>query len=133
MGNLSRTKVGIRIYGDDLVPDEVTNLLQCQPTEIRKMGDVRGSKENPRIVTTGSWRFHVDENDVSILEEKVDKLLKQLTDDLLIWKQLTDRFQTDIFCGLFLEDFNEGFSLSPEILKKLSDRNLEIGFDIYLP
>lgn len=133
MGDISRTKVGIRIFGDDLIPDEVTKLLQCQPSEIRTKGDVRGSKENPRLVTTGSWRLHVDENDGSILEEKVDKLLKQLTDDLSIWEQITDRFATDIFCGLFLEEFNEGFSLSPGLLKKLSDRNLEIGFDIYLP
>ncbi len=133
MGDISRTKVGIRIFGDDLIPDEVTDLLQCQPTEVRTKGDIRGSKGNPRIVTTGSWRLHVDENDTSILEEKVEKLLKQLTDNLSIWEQITDRFKTDIFCGLFLEDFNEGFSLSPEIMKKLTDRNLEIGFDIYLP
>ncbi|MBL8100392.1 MAG: DUF4279 domain-containing protein [Anaerolineales bacterium] len=133
MGDISRAKVGIRILGDDLIPDEVTSLLQCQPIETRTKGDVCGSKEHPRIATTGSWHLHIDEDDASILEEKVNKILNQLTDDLSIWEQITDRFAADIFCGLFLEEFNEGFSLSPEIMEKLSDRNLKIDFDIYLP
>lgn len=41
------------------------------------------------------------------------------------------RFRADVFCGLFMEDFNEGISLSHETLQKLAERGLMIDFDIY--
>jgi len=37
----------------------------------------------------------------------------------------------DMFCGLFLESFNEGIELSIETLKMLLERNIFIDFDIY--
>jgi len=37
----------------------------------------------------------------------------------------------DIFCGVFLDDWNRGFDLPPQVLKMLSDRGITIGFDIY--
>jgi hypothetical protein len=34
---------------------------------------------------------------------------------------------------LFIDNWNEGFALSPTTLRKISERNLEIDFDIYSP
>ncbi|MFZ6030495.1 MAG: hypothetical protein ACOYYS_22540 [Chloroflexota bacterium] len=42
-------------------------------------------------------------------------------------------FHADIFCGPFLDNLNEGFELSPALMKRISDRNLKIGFDIHSP
>jgi hypothetical protein len=39
----------------------------------------------------------------------------------------------DVFCGLFLDNWSEGFALSPTTLRKISERNLEISFDVYSP
>jgi hypothetical protein len=41
------------------------------------------------------------------------------------------RRKVDIFCGPFLESSNRGFGISPEVSKLLSDRYLDIGFDLY--
>jgi hypothetical protein len=133
MGNIHRTKVSLRIFGDDLIPETISGLLQCKATEAVKKNDLTGYSQKRDTARTGSWHFNIDENDPSTLEQKIEKLLIQMTENPAIWKRLTTDFKVDIFCGLFLEEFNEGFNLSPEVLKKLSDRNLEIGFDIYLP
>ena len=48
-----------------------------------------------------------------------------------IWQDLTSRFRADVFCGLFMEEGNEGISLSNETLQRLAERGLTIDFDIY--
>ena len=39
--------------------------------------------------------------------------------------------KVDMFFGLFMDAWNEGFDISSNMLKKLSDRNIKISFDIY--
>ena len=58
-------------------------------------------------------------------------LLTHLTDDLAIWRSLTVRFRADIFCGLFLNEMNEGLDLQPSTLLAMGVRNLALGLDIY--
>jgi hypothetical protein len=56
-----------------------------------------------------------------------------MSQDLTTWRTLTSRFSADVFCGLFMDQSNEGFSLGAETLRMLADRGLEIGFDVYDP
>lgn len=59
-------------------------------------------------------------------------LLARLPSDSGVWVSLTSIFAVDVFCGLFLASSNRGFGISAEVSRLLSDRNLEIGFDVYL-
>ena len=132
MGDIGKTRVGLRIFGKDLVPEEITALLNCSPTKSAKAGDVDPRhKSVTRIVKVGFWLLDSDEGDNSLLERKVQMLLDRLTNDLIIWKEITEKYKVDFFCDLFLHDYNEGFGLSPDLMRKLAERNLEIGFDIY--
>ena len=60
-------------------------------------------------------------------------MLDGLTADLAVWQELTTRFRADVFCGLFMDESNEGQSLSPHTLKALGERNLMLDLDIYGP
>ena len=44
---------------------------------------------------------------------------------------LTRRFKVDLFCGLQMEEWNRGLSFSPETLRRVAERGLELGLDIY--
>jgi len=57
MGIAEHSIVSFRIFGDDLVPAEVTSLLGCEPTKAFAKGDVRvGSKTGNRYIErTGRW------------------------------------------------------------------------------
>jgi hypothetical protein len=54
-----------------------------------------------------------------------------LTPDLAVWKDLTRRFQAQVFCGLFLGDENKGMRLAPATLMAVGSRGLVLDFDIY--
>jgi hypothetical protein len=134
MSELSRSTVSLRIFGIDLNPEYITQLLGCEPTEAERKGDTisqRGGKIH--IARTGSWRLSYGNSDSVRLEIKIEGLLNKLTNDMQIWEQITRDYKVDIFCGLFLDGWNEGYEISPSLMKKMGDRNLKIGFDIYGP
>jgi len=58
-------------------------------------------------------------------------LLARLPSDGDLWVSLTGAYSVRVSCGLFLAASNRGFAISADVSKLLSDRNLEIGFDVY--
>jgi hypothetical protein len=135
MSDISRSTVSIRLFGAELNPEQVTQLLGCLPSSAAKTGEtIIRSNGKERIVSKGFWLLEHGRTDESGVEEKIEFLLAKLTDNLEAWKSVTkDLDRADIFCGLFIDKLNEGFKLSQSVLKKISDRNLEVSFDIYSP
>ena len=134
-GPVDRVKVSLRVFGDDLDPDEVSRVLGCEPSGETRKGDVTvgGVTGRRRVAPCGSWHLASTEDQSVETEEQVSKLLSRLSSDLDVWKELTRKYRVDLFCGLFLNEFNRGFSLSSGLLKELAERNLKIEFDIYAP
>lgn len=130
-GSVNRATVSLRLIGDNLEPDEVTNRLGCQPTAGSRKGDVIPDSHYHRIARTGSWRLDGADDRSTDLERQVTNLLKRVTNDLAIWQDLSSRLKVDLFCGVFLDEFNRGFTFSPGLLRQIADRGIEIGFDIY--
>ncbi len=44
---------------------------------------------------------------------------------------MTSKYEAWIDVAAYMENWNRGFTLKPEIMKLLYDRNLEVVFDIY--
>ena len=132
-GFIDRVTVSLRVFGDDLDPNEVTRLLNCQPTKCYVKGEeVVGRTTGLRRVThTGGWLLNSDDERSVRLDEQIANLLARVTDDLTVWGELTNRYKVDLFCGLFLDAENRECWLSAETLRWLAERTLSIGFDIY--
>jgi hypothetical protein len=127
MSELDNSVVSIRFIGENLDSKLISEQLgyvesTLTETRIKKL-------KNGIIV----WRIRLAGKEKIPLETKVMMLLGEFSKDINAWKQITERIKADIFCGLFLEDWNQGFGLTPTLMKEISDRNLEIGFDIYSP
>ncbi len=134
MGSIDRSTISLRIFGANLDPEELTQLLGCAPSAAARTGDtVPKPLGGSHVVRQGFWRLEYGESDDTELEGKVEDLLAKLTSDVNAWQQVTRKYKAELFCGLFLNSWNEGFGLSPQVMKKLGDRNLEISFDIYAP
>lgn len=133
MTALSRTAASLRIFGQDLDPDEVTNLLGKKPDNAERRGQViRNPKSGTeRTARRGRWSIKVERRSPGDLDAQIAALLDGTTDDLSKWQKVTSAFDADIFCGLFLEEENEGLVLAPTTLKKLGDRGLRLSLDIY--
>jgi len=134
MTELHKTAASLRFFGDDLDPDEIAGVLGGQPTVgVRKGGLWLTSLGAEKIAYKGQWRLTVEERSPGDLDGQIAELFATLTTDLAVWNDLSHRFQADVFCGLFLNEFNEGISLSPETLTAVGSRGLSLDMDIYGP
>jgi len=134
-GPVDRFKVTLRIYGEDLDPDHISTFLGCGPTKSERKGvPASGPSGNARVPKRGRWSLTIDSRECSPtdnLEDGMKALLARLRSDPEVWASLTSRYEVDLFCGLFLTSSDRGFTLSPEVSQMLTDRKIEIGFDVY--
>lgn len=132
MGPVSETTVSLRFFGDDLDPEELTSLLRVSPTNQQRRGDIlEGQSGRQRTARQGSWRLQAIPRAPGDVNAQIREILQQVTDDLSIWQSLTRRFRADLFCGLFMSDYNQGLELSTDVMCAVGARNLSVGLDIY--
>lgn len=134
MASISQTKATLRIMGDDLLPEDITDSLGGFPTNCQVKGqEVVARSGRVRVAKTGLWRLSAADQAPGDLDLQVSEILDQLTDNLDAWQELFDNYRVDLFCGVFLGGNMEGLSLSPESLLKLGERKILLGMDIYGP
>jgi hypothetical protein len=125
-GPVDRWQVALRVYGEELDPDQISALLGCQPSSAQRKGNPFPKK--------GRWLLKIDSGECAgdgDVDDGIRMLLARLPSDSGIWSSLTSNYAVDVFCGIFLATSNRGFGVSVEVSRLLSDRNLEIGFDMY--
>jgi hypothetical protein len=127
MAELDHTIVSIRFVGQDLDPKRLGEMLGF--TEPGTTKSIIKRLKNGTVV----WSISFENNDAFTVEEKINVILARFTKNISAWAQATTNAKAEIFCGVFLDQWNQGFSLTPYLMKELSNRNLEIGFDIYSP
>jgi hypothetical protein len=125
----------LRIIGNDLVPDEITRLLRCEPTSAQFKGEVLRGKSTlrQRTARTGSWYLEVADRTPDDLNGQIMEIVGRLNPDSDVWVSLANRFRMDVFCGLFMAKSGEGFTLSPEALLALGSRRIEFDLCLYAP
>jgi Domain of unknown function (DUF4279) len=135
LATLQLSVAALRVFGDDVIPSEISLLLGAEPSKAAIKGEPIQASASARARTarTGSWRLQVQDREPGDPNVQVAELLGQLTTDLQVWRDLAERFQVDLFCGWFMGESNEGISLSPETLRALGERGIELQLDIYGP
>jgi hypothetical protein len=129
-GKLLKVSLSLRFFGLDLNPELVTRLLRCSPTKAYRRGDELPGRTH-RLAERGSWLLKNDQSGLE-LPEKIADLLNRLPDDPEVWTQLHEMStDADLFCGLFLDDWNRGLELNPELLGRIAARHLKLSLDIY--
>ncbi len=134
MAELYRSCASLRLFGDDLEPDEITRLLCCLPTSSQKRGEIIRHRTDggEHVAPRGKWLLEENGCCPGDLDGQIHRLLGRVSADLSVWHDLVSRFRTDLFCGIFLQQWNEGFSLSPKVLSALGNRGIKLDFDIYI-
>jgi hypothetical protein len=132
MATVARAVATLRIIGDSLNPDEVTRLLGAAPSESQtKDQELIGKSGRVRVAKLGAWRVHASETSPADLDVQVKEILSRLSADLAVWKDLSTRFDIDLFCGWFMDKENEGIGISADTLRCLGERGIELSLDIY--
>lgn len=135
MPRLERAVATLRISGDDLIPDEISQLLGASPTRAHRKDEAIPSRTSgrTRIARFGGWALHATETAPEDLDAQVTELLGRLNPDLSVWRALSTRFHIDLFCGWFMGGWNEGIEISPATLLALGERGILLGIDVYGP
>jgi hypothetical protein len=132
MSSVDHSIATLRLFGDELVPEEITAMLGASPSEAYKKGQeiIAPSTGNVRIAKRGSWRLRAARREPEDLETQIFEVLAQLSNDLALWQSLS-RYEPHFFCGLFMSSPNDGMALSPKVLLALGERGIGLGLDIY--
>ena len=133
MGVAERSVVTFRIFGDGLVPSEITSSLGCEPTEAYSKGDVRiGRKTGQQYVQkTGRWSLAADDQRPEYISTQIMEILDKLTNKPAVWNNLKSKYVMDFFCGVFMSSSNDGLEFTSELLGELSKRGIALNLDIY--
>ena len=134
MAQIHHSAACLRIFGDDLIPEEITQALRCTPTVAQRTGElIRYQSGRERVVNCGNWRLEAQSAKPEDINGQVRWLLSQVESDPKVWEALVHRFDVDIFCGLFMQESNEGMSLAPDVMALLGERGIHLALDIYNP
>ena len=135
MGSLDHSIVTLRIFGDDLIPQKMSELLGASPDSAHVKGEelVGKSTGQVRIARTGSWRLEARHRYPEDIESQVFEILGRLTSDLAVWRSICANYKVNMFCGLFMASSNDGLELSPRALLALGERGIPLWLDIYDP
>ena len=121
MPALGSSRASIRIYGPDVDPARVTALLGCPPDGEPVQHSTRG-----RL-----WSIRSEKSTPADLDTQITALLARATDDLDAWRRAGEGHRVDAFCGLFMNEWNEGLSLAPATLLALAQRGITLDLDLY--
>jgi hypothetical protein len=128
-GDVDEVSVSVRVSGEDLDPAQITALLGVPPTLAHRRGDAFGGGRGVR--RAGLWSLSVPKSREWELADAVSTLLDQLPSERDVWVSLASRFQVDLFCGLFLNEWNRGVGLPSTLIQQIADRGMELNLDIY--
>lgn len=133
MKKTSSSSASLRVGGDDLIPSEITELFNCEPTQAQTRGQTFTSNkpDYKRVAKFGLWQLSAKDCEPMNLDSQIVEIFQQLPRDLEIWKQLNARFELDIFCGLFMSKSNDVVAIAPEPMQLLSSRGVALKLDIY--
>ena len=124
------TYATLRIYHDELDPDDISKSLALVPSNSQRKGDPRSKGA---VLPTGGWflssRDHVPSKDT---RRHVAWILDQLEPNRSALLSLQDRgYAMDIFCFWASVSGHGGPELDHELMQRLASLRLNIGFDLY--
>lgn len=133
MSAAERSAVTFRIFGDTLVPSEITALLGCEPSRSCSKGDLRLVRGGAHryIEKSGSWRLSAADRAPEEVAAQVRELLDRLPQDVAVWSRLRERFEMDMFCGVFMGSSNDMLEFPPALLEALAMRGIGLKLDLY--
>lgn len=135
MPQLSESMAALRVIGDALIPEEVSAALGSAPSQSFAKGEVFGRERAGRrnVRKFGLWSLHAERCIPENVNRQIAERLSKLTGNLEVWESLSRQYQIDLFCGWWMAGSDEGVSISPQNLKALGERGIELEICLYAP
>jgi hypothetical protein len=124
--------VQLRITGENLSPDEISNLLKLQPNQTRIAGQRRGRDST---WTKSLWSYDGSGDDTQrewmFLDEGLMFVMNKLWSKKDLINSFKDKFDVVWWCGHFQTSFDGGPTFSISLLEKLAEFGVPLFLDNY--
>lgn len=131
--NIPRLRVALRVRGDALDPEFLTQQFGVAPSFSARKGETVVRDRRESVQQTGVWDYQLDVPPATELGGVIERLLEVFPEDSTLWGELTTAYTADVFCGIFLQDDNQSTVIDPEVLAALARRGLPLSLDLYAP
>ncbi len=118
---------------ESLSPKMIEENIGLPPTRSHMIGDPVSSRPNAPVRKTHYYSIQSMSNSTDPMEKHIDEIITQLEQRLEKIKRLEEKANLYLFCGFSSGNGQGGFSLSPEMLTRLSRLGLELALDLYPP
>ena len=128
---VDRVYCSLRVYRDDLDPNLVSEFLSNRPDRVHQK-DQPYLKGGKLLAPTGAWFFFtLDRFESQMHEDHINWLLDQFDGKHDALRQLqAEGYEIEVSC-YWLSVEGRVLQLSPATMRRLSELNLVIWFDIY--
>jgi hypothetical protein len=120
----------LRIYGDDLPFEELSQRLGVQPTRSYRKGERRGPR-SPCYSRDG-WLFQPPLAETEPLERHIEALWEVVRPALDYLKALKQHFKIDVFCGYRSNCDTAGFEVSHTCLQLFTALEVPFGVSVVI-
>lgn len=118
----------LRIHGDGVPFEEISERLAVEPTHLHRKGELHGSCSSAR--RDDAWHFEPNLIETDPLERHIEALWEVVRPQLEYLKSLKQRFKVDVFCGYRSNCDHAGFELSHKCLELFTALEVPFGISV---
>jgi hypothetical protein len=134
-GPIEWFSIALIIHAETLPLERISELLGCAPTRSFRKDEpiLRRDGSVMRVPNFSNWvvKLSPNETDEWDLCEAAKLLLSRLNSDPSAWREISSVGRIRLSFGLSIDESNRGFSFDVDLMRYLSERGIEAGFDIY--
>ena len=126
--NYFRFSATLRIHGDDIPFEEISQRLGVQPTHLHRKGERRGPR-SPGY-RDDAWHFEPSLPETEPLERHIEELWHVVRPAVDYLKSLKQRFIVNVFCGYRSNCDTAGFEVSHKCLELFMALEVPFGVSV---
>jgi hypothetical protein len=120
----------LRIHGESIPFEEITQRLGVQPTHVHRKGERRGP-QSPGYLDD-AWHFQASVPETEPLEKHIEGLWAVVRPALDYLKTLKKHFMVDVFCGYRSNCDHAGFEVSHHCLELFTALEVPFGVSVII-
>jgi hypothetical protein len=125
-----RFSATLRIHGDGVPFQEITERLGVEPTHIHRKGEQRGPRSP--AWRDDAWHFDPAVPETEPLESHINALWQVVRPQVEYLKALKLRFKIDVFCGYRSNSDTAGFEVSHKCLELFTALEVPFGVSVII-
>lgn len=126
--NYFRFSAALRIHGDGVPFEEISERLAVGPTHVHRKGEQRGPRSP--ACRDDAWHFQPALPETEPLERHIEALWEVVQPHVEYLKALKQRFKVDVFCGYRSNCDHAGFEVSHKCLELFTALEIPFGVSV---